>query len=164
VSRQGITVFVPTRHTQLRSTPIREPHYAAVKVSDLERSGSSTTDYRPARGASGGPGELAELGLVKRSSTEPGRLTPRPGMGRSHSREEHPRVKASLESGSRAGGEPAGRGPRTPAFGAGILLPAQRPTGTRRGRWPTIRGASVATGAIGPHLALNLRDVTPRNP
>jgi catechol 2,3-dioxygenase-like lactoylglutathione lyase family enzyme len=98
-------------------------HYAAVKVSDLERSGEF---YDSILGPLGwrrqeAPANSLSWGLVKAEFyVTQDDSPPRPGYGQiSFPAKSIPAVKASFESGSAHGGEPVAGPGATPAFGAG---------------------------------------------
>src|SRR5215204_2924926 len=85
-------------------------HYAAVKVSDLERSGAFYDSI------------LAPLGwgLIKAEFYIELSETQRPGYGQiSFPAKSIPAVKASFESGSAHGGDPVAEPGSAPSFGAG---------------------------------------------
>jgi catechol 2,3-dioxygenase-like lactoylglutathione lyase family enzyme len=97
-------------------------NYAAVKVSDLERSG----DFYDAILAPLGwrrqeaPADSVSWGLIKAEFFITKDETPRPGYGLiSFPAKSIPAVKASFESGSARGGEPVAEPGAAPSFGPG---------------------------------------------
>jgi catechol 2,3-dioxygenase-like lactoylglutathione lyase family enzyme len=98
-------------------------HYAAVKVSDLERSGSFYDSLLAPNGwrRQDAPANSVSWGLIKAEFfIEQADDAPRPGYGLiSFPAKSIPAVKASYESGMANGGESVAEPGSAPAFGPG---------------------------------------------
>jgi catechol 2,3-dioxygenase-like lactoylglutathione lyase family enzyme len=97
-------------------------HYAAVKVSDLERSGAFYDSILAPLGwrRQEAPANSVSWGLIKAEFYIELADTQRPGYGQiSFPAKSIPAVKASFESGSANGGDPVAEPGSAPSFGAG---------------------------------------------
>jgi catechol 2,3-dioxygenase-like lactoylglutathione lyase family enzyme len=97
-------------------------HYAAVKVSDLERSGAFYDSILAPLGwrRQEAPANSVSWGFVKAEFYIEQEDSPKPGYGLiSFPAKSIPAVKASFESGSANGGKPVAEPGAAPAFGAG---------------------------------------------
>jgi catechol 2,3-dioxygenase-like lactoylglutathione lyase family enzyme len=97
-------------------------HYAAVKVSDLERSGAFYDSILAPLGwrRQEAPADSVSWGLIKAEFYIELSDAQRPGYGLiSFPAKSIPAVKASFESGSASGGEPVAEPGAAPSFGAG---------------------------------------------
>ena len=106
-------------------------NYAAVKVSDLERSAAFYDSMLAPLGwrRQEAPADTVGWGLIKAVFFIELSDTQRPGYGLiSFPAKSIPAVKASFESGSQRGGEPVAEPGSAASFGSGQLrLPPQRP-------------------------------------
>jgi catechol 2,3-dioxygenase-like lactoylglutathione lyase family enzyme len=97
-------------------------HYAAVKVSDLERSGAFYDSILAPLGwrRQEAPADSVSWGLIKAEFYIELSDIQHPGYGQiSFPAKSIPAVKASFESGSASGGEPVAEPGSAPSFGAG---------------------------------------------
>jgi catechol 2,3-dioxygenase-like lactoylglutathione lyase family enzyme len=97
-------------------------HYAAVKVSDLERSGAFYDSILAPLGwrRQEAPANSVSWGLIKPEFFISEEDSQRPGYGLiSFPAKSIPAVKASFESGSASGGDPVAEPGSAPAFGPG---------------------------------------------
>jgi catechol 2,3-dioxygenase-like lactoylglutathione lyase family enzyme len=97
-------------------------HYAAVKVSDLERSGAFYDSILAPLGwrRQEAPANSVSWGLIKAEFFIELADSQRPGYGQiSFPAKSIPAVKASFESGSENGGEPVAEPGSAPSFGQG---------------------------------------------
>lgn len=97
-------------------------NYAAVKVTDLERSGRFYDSILAPLGwrRQEAPANSVSWGLIKAEFFISDDESPRPGYGViSFPAKSIPAVKASFESGSENGGEPVAEPGSAPAFGPG---------------------------------------------
>jgi catechol 2,3-dioxygenase-like lactoylglutathione lyase family enzyme len=97
-------------------------HYAAVKVSDLERSGAFYDAILAPLGwrRQVAPANAVSWGLIKPEFFISQNDSQRPGYGLiSFPAKSIPAVKASFESGSASGGEPVAEPGSAPLFGPG---------------------------------------------
>jgi catechol 2,3-dioxygenase-like lactoylglutathione lyase family enzyme len=97
-------------------------HYAALKVSDLERSGRFYDSILAPLGwrRQEAPANSVSWGLIKPEIFITESDSQRPGYGLiSFPAKSIPAVKASFESGSANGGEPVAEPGSAPAFGSG---------------------------------------------
>ena len=97
-------------------------HYAAVKVSDLERSGAFYDSILAPLGwrRQEAPANAVGWGLIKPEFFISEEESQRPGYGLiSFPAKSIPAVKASFESGSANGGEPVAEPGSAPSFGPG---------------------------------------------
>ena len=105
-------------------------HYAAVKVSDLERSGAFYDSILAPLGwrRQEAPANAVSWGFVKPEFYIEQEDSPKPGYGLiSFPAKSIPAVKASFESGSANGGDPVAEPGQRPGVRSGeVLLPPQR--------------------------------------